>query len=184
MKAQIRTDIKAKLSAITESEWEAKCRSMRETLFSLKEWKQARMIAVTVSKRLEIPTRPIIEQAWKEGKQLCIPKCFPKTGAMEFRTFSGDDQLETVYAGLSEPIESLTEKVAQKDIDLVLVPGVAFDREGFRIGYGGGYYDRFLTGYAGRTVSLLFDCQLTDRIPRMPHDIPVDTIVTESETIA
>ena len=184
MKAQIRTDIKAKLSAITESEWEAKCRSMRETLFSLKEWKQARMIAVTVSKRLEIPTRPIIEQAWKEGKQVCIPKCFPKTGAMEFRTFSGDDQLETVYAGLSEPIESLTEKVAQKDIDLVLVPGVAFDREGFRIGYGGGYYDRFLTGYAGRTVSLLFDCQLPDRIPRMPHDIQVDTIVTESEIIA
>ncbi|CCP22280.1 5-formyltetrahydrofolate cyclo-ligase [Bacillus velezensis UCMB5036] len=184
MKAQIRTDIKAKLSDMTESEWEKKCRSMRETLFSLKEWKQARVIAVTISTRLEIPTRPIIEQAWKEKKQVCIPKCFPQTGAMEFRTFSAYDQLETVYAGLSEPIESLTEKAAQKDIDLVIVPGVAFDREGFRIGYGGGYYDRYLSGYKGRTVSLLFDCQLTDRIPRMPHDIPVDKIVTESETIA
>lgn len=80
MKAQIRTDIKAKLSAITESEWEAKCRSMRETLFSLKEWKQARMIAVTVSKRLEIPTRPIIEQAWKRGKTSLYPEMLPKNG--------------------------------------------------------------------------------------------------------
>ncbi|MBY8912963.1 5-formyltetrahydrofolate cyclo-ligase [Bacillus sp. YC2] len=183
MKAQIRKKIKTKLSDITESEREAKSLIIREKLFSLKEWEQARMIAITISRGLEIPTRPIIEQAWKEGKQVCIPKCSPGTGAMQFRTFSSNDQLETVYAGLSEPIVSRTEEVKQKDIDLVIVPGVGFDREGFRIGYGGGYYDRFLAGYNGPAVSLLFACQLTNDIPRMPHDIPVDILLTECETI-
>lgn len=81
MKAQIRTDIKAKLSDMKESEWEKKCRSMRETLFSLKEWKQARVIAVTISTRLEIPTRPIIEQAWQEKKTSLYPKMLSADGS-------------------------------------------------------------------------------------------------------
>lgn len=72
------------------------------TCFLCRSGKICGTIAVTISRGLEIPTRPVIEQAWEEGKQVCIPKCHPDTKKMQFRTYQTDDQLETVYAGLLE----------------------------------------------------------------------------------
>ena len=81
-----------------------------------------------------------------------IPKCLPKDRKMDFRDLERFDQLESVYSGLLEPIESKTNLVEPNEIDLLIVPGMAFEKEGFRMGVGGGYYDRFLQSFKGNTV--------------------------------
>ena len=98
---------------------------------------------------------------------------------MDFRKLERFDQLESVYSGLLEPIESKTNLVEPSDIDLLIVPGIAFDSEGFRMGFGGGYYDRFLQSFKGNTVSLAFREQIVSNLPKEDHDIPVEKIITD-----
>lgn len=184
MKSQVRKKTIEALSAVSNEELLQKTARIYKDLFSIPEWQNASTIAVTISRGLEIPTRPIIERAWEEGKQVCIPKCDPETKNMQFRTYQTDDQLEIVYAGLLEPVIEKTKEVKPSQIDLVIVPGVCFDTAGFRIGFGGGYYDRYLCGYKGQTVSLLLECQLFAHIPRQPHDIPVHKLITENQMIS
>ena len=88
--------------------------------------------------------------------------------------------------GIREPKPQVGTPQAIADIDAILVPAVAFDRRGYRVGYGGGYYDRFLPELRGRAVrvGLAFACQLVDSVPAGAHDVPVDFIVTETEIIA
>ncbi|EPE60492.1 5-formyltetrahydrofolate cyclo-ligase family protein [Exiguobacterium sp. S17] len=81
--------------------------------------------------------------------------------------------------GILEPTTAETDL----DIDTCIVPGRVFDRSGYRIGWGGGYYDRFLATYRGATIALAYDVQVLDEIPIEPHDIPVELIVTEREMI-
>ena len=114
-----------------------------------------------------------------KGKQIVIPKCLPKERKMDFRKLERFDQLESVYSGLLEPIESKTNLVEPSDIDLLIVPGIAFDSEGFRMGFGGGYYDRFLQSFKGNTVSLAFQEQIVSDLPKEDHDIPVEKIITD-----
>lgn len=184
MKSQLRKKTMQALSALSSDDLLQKTERMYKYLFSLPEWQNAGTIAVTISRGLEIPTRPVIEQAWEEGKQVCIPKCHPDTKKMQFRTYQTDGQLETVYAGLLEPVIEKTKEVNPSQIDLMIVPGVCFDVNGFRVGFGGGYYDRYLSEYEGKTVSLLLECQLFGHVPRLPHDIPVHKLITEDRIIS
>ncbi|WP_276734442.1 5-formyltetrahydrofolate cyclo-ligase [Bacillus sp. (in: firmicutes)] len=184
MKSQLRKKTMEALSAVSSEELLQKTARMYRHLFSLPEWQNASTIAVTISRGMEIPTRPVIEQAWGEGKQVCIPKCAPETKNMQFRTYQTADQLETVYAGLLEPMIEKTKEVKPSQIDLMIVPGVCFDTDGFRIGFGGGYYDRYLSDYKGKTASLLLECQLFAHVPRQPHDIPVHKLITEDRIMS
>ncbi|MCY8205132.1 MULTISPECIES: 5-formyltetrahydrofolate cyclo-ligase [unclassified Bacillus (in: firmicutes)] len=184
MKSQLRKKTMEALSALSNDDFLQKTSRVYKQLFLQPEWEKASTIAVTISKGLEIPTRPIIEQAWDKGKRVCIPKCDPGTKNMQFRTYQTDDQLETVYAGLLEPVIEKTKEVKPSQIDLMLVPGVCFDTDGFRIGFGGGYYDRYLSSYKGKTASLLLECQLFAHVPRLPHDIPVHKLITEDRIIS
>ena len=140
-----------------------------------------RCIGITISSPPEVDTFQIIRKAWDEGKQIVIPKCLPKERKMDFRKLERFDQLESVYSGLLEPIESKTNLVEPSDIDLLIVPGIAFDSEGFRMGFGGGYYDRFLQSFKGNTVSLAFREQIVSNLPKEDHDIPVEKIITDEE---
>ena len=115
-----------------------------------KKWAEAKTIGITLSMENEVNTYPIIEKAWKEGKRVVVPKCNKETRTMSFRQISNFDQLETVYMNLREPIPALTEEVNADEIDLQIVPGVAYTERGERIGYGGGYYDRYLVHYKGK----------------------------------
>ncbi len=126
MKSQLRKKTMEALSAVSNEDLLQKTARMYKHLFSLPEWQNASTIAVTISRGLEIPTRPVIEQAWEEGKQVCIPKCDPDTKKMQFRTYQTDDQLETVYAGLLEPVIEKTKEVKRSQIDLMIVPGGLF----------------------------------------------------------
>ncbi|SUJ04235.1 5-formyltetrahydrofolate cyclo-ligase family protein [Sporosarcina pasteurii] len=146
-------------------------------------YKNAKTIGVTISRYPEVDTRPFIEAAWEAGKNVAVPKCIRKTRAMDFRLITSFKQLETVYIDLLEPIVNETNSVRKEEIDLQIVPGVVFSNEGFRIGFGGGYYDRYLADYKGDTISLAFNCQTNQVVPTENHDIPVNTIITERNMI-
>ena len=77
----------------------------------------------------------------------------------------------------------MTELVEKKNIDLIVVPGVVFDRQGYRIGFGGGYYDRYLSDFEGKRIALAFDEQVIEAVPRESHDLPVHILITETERI-
>lgn len=154
-----------------------------KTLTQTEEWKKADTIALTVSRFPEVDTWQLIRKGWEEGKRIAVPKCHPDTKKMTFRQIQSFTDLEHSFFGLFEPKENETPAVPKEEIDLVIVPGLLYSREGYRIGFGGGYYDRFLQDYKGHTVSLAFSLQLRDYLPVEEHDIPVAKIVTESEII-
>lgn len=153
---------------------------LMEHLLESELWKQAAMIGITMAQAFEWNTKPIIEAAWDQGKKVCIPKCNPQEKKLTFYQLQNYDQLEVVYYNLLEPKPSETEKTEKMKIDLLIVPGIVFDKQGFRIGFGGGYYDRFLTDFANETVSLASTMQLVDHVPSESFDIPVKHIITEN----
>lgn len=152
-------------------------------LIETSQFQVAKTIAVTMSNFPEVQTRQLIEHAWSQGKTIVVPKSDPKTRQMTFYKLTNFAQLEVVFAGIEEPIEGLCEKVELASIDLVIVPGVVFNEHGYRIGFGGGFYDRFLAHFKGVTIALAFDEQIQPQIEVDAHDIPVQHIVTDSRTL-
>lgn len=179
----LRKRIQQQLSEITRPEYEHNSYEIAQRLFSEESWEQAEIIGVTISKVPEVDTYQIIRKAWQENKQIVIPKCYPEDKTMSFRTLKAFNQLESVFYGLLEPIEKQTKEVPKQNIDLLIVPGLAFTRDGYRLGFGGGYYDRFLQDYHGKALSLAFNLQLVSELPIEQHDIPIKRIITAEETI-
>lgn len=175
-----RKEMIKKLKAMDPREHQQKSDAILKHLLEDPEFQQAGTIGVTISAFPEVDTRRLIEFCWNTGKRTAVPKCDPLTREMTFRIFNDFSQLETVYMKLQEPIVETTERVEPEGIDLLLVPGVVFSPVGYRIGFGGGYYDRYLTRYTGPTRSLAFDLQLVAAVPVEAHDIPVQLIYTET----
>ncbi|UOQ86010.1 5-formyltetrahydrofolate cyclo-ligase [Gracilibacillus salinarum] len=154
-------------------------RRLQNRLFRSYEWKQSHTVAITISTTLEWDTEEIIRRAWKEGKRVAIPKCFPVTKEMCFYHYESGDTLLPLWKDMLEPISNAESFINKSDIDLIIVPGIAFDKSGYRIGYGGGYYDRYLQSFRGKSISIAAGFQLYSSIPVQPHDIPVDIIITD-----
>ncbi|UOQ42516.1 5-formyltetrahydrofolate cyclo-ligase [Halobacillus salinarum] len=180
---------------MTKNEWREKARSslrkledhhkrqlsfqMMHRLFKSSLWENSQVIGITVARGDEWPTVPIIEKAWQENKEVAVPKCVPKEKHMEFYKITDLDQLEIVYFGLREPNPAKSVYTDKNEIDLLIVPGLFFNESGYRIGFGGGYYDRYLADFQGITVSLAAEHQIETEIPVEPFDIPVQYICTE-----
>lgn len=119
-------------------------------------------------------------QAGLDGREkVCIPKSIHKSRALHFYEIISFQQVEKGYFDLLEPVVSETRRVDNSEIDLMIVPGLAFTRQGYRIGFGGGYYDRFLKDFKHTTVSLLHSNQLVKSFPIETFDMPVQYLVTE-----
>ncbi|TLS36312.1 5-formyltetrahydrofolate cyclo-ligase [Pseudalkalibacillus caeni] len=179
-KQQLRNEMKEKLKEMSPDQRESSNHAIHKTLFNHPLWLQANTIGITISRKPEVDTAPIIEKAWELGKEVSVPKCFPKTKEMEFRSITSYDQLEVVYFGLKEPIPDRTESCSPLNVDLLIVPGLVFDKQGYRIGFGGGYYDRYLENYSNGTVALAYDFQVVDRVPKETFDQPVQEIITDA----
>lgn len=165
-----------------------------ERLFSLPVWKAAPLICGYASTRSELDTTPIWRRAIADGKTYALPVTVTdaREGQMIFRVLSGyePDRLTAARFGLKEPDESCP-TLCKKDFTnaLILVPALAFDNDGYRLGYGGGYYDRFLRSLQAAnipiiTVGAVFAACRTDILPRESHDIPVDLIIDERRIVA
>ncbi|WP_017755786.1 5-formyltetrahydrofolate cyclo-ligase [Calidifontibacillus oryziterrae] len=182
-KQLLRKMMKEKIENMTEDLYKAWSDKIANSLYSLNEWKDAETVGITISRDKEVYTRSIIEKGWELHKKIAIPKCDPVGREMTFRIIESFEQLEVVYSQLEEPIEDKTTMVIPQELDLLIVPGLAFTTKGHRLGFGGGYYDRFLSKYKGKTISLAFDLQLIDAIPMEDHDRTIGMIITNEQVI-
>lgn len=177
-KQELRKEIREKLKQIPKPLYEHYSYTIAQELYKDPVWQSASVIGITISIPPEVDTYQIIRTAWAEGKKVAVPKCMAVEKLLDFRILQRFNQLESVYFGLLEPIPAETEPIETEDIDLLIVPGIAFTKNGYRMGVGGGFYDRFLQHYHGRTLSLAFTEQLVAEVPIEAHDIPVEKIIT------
>lgn len=182
-KRDYRKQVQQQLAHMTYQTYRKRSLNLAEKLLQEPSIQQANTIAITLSNQPEVDTTLIIEQLWKLNKQVAIPKCHPADRSMQFYIIDSFAQTERAFKNILEPIPELTEAIGKDAIDVIVVPGVVFDREGYRIGFGGGYYDRFLLGFDGKRIALAFEEQLLNSIPKESHDLPVHILLTDSERI-
>jgi len=175
MKSELRKQVLQEMKAISQEQKQAIDQALTEGLLQHPFYQEANTIATYLSFPHEFQTQELIEQALKDGKKVLIPKTYPK-GRMDFVVYDPQQLVKTSF-GLLEPQGDL-EVVDASQIDLIHVPGLAFTTEGYRIGYGGGYYDRYLEHFSGHTLSTIYPCQIKDFIPEN-HDIPVQEVLID-----
>ena len=153
---------------------------IQESLFNLEEYKKAKTVMFYVSFDNEVFTHDMILNSLKR-KYVVVPKLV-QDGIEPSLIIDFDNMISVGKFGILEPIELL--KVPYSRIDLVLVPGIAFDKNGHRVGYGLGHYDKFLKKVPkAAKIGLCFEFQIIDSIPSKEHDVPLDTIVTEQRVM-
>ena len=179
MKAELRKQVLQEMKAISREQKQAIDQTLTERLLQHPFYQEAKVIATYLSFPHEFQTQGLIEQALKDGKKVLIPKTYPK-GRMDFVVYNPQQLVKTSF-GLLEPQGDL-EVVDVSQIDLIHVPRLAFTREGYRIGYGGGYYDRYLKHFPGHTLSTVYPCQIQDFIPEN-HDIPVQEVLIDERNL-
>lgn len=182
-KEEWRKAMKETLQNMPDDTFQQYCTNIYAKLFKEEVWEKANTIGITLSINREVETRQIIEKAWEMNKLVAVPKSIPQLHELTFYSIQSYRQIEKGYANIMEPNPSISKKVEKNKIDLLFVPGLVFDKNGFRIGYGGGYYDRFLQQFQNETISLAFDCQIVTELPHEEFDLPVNRIISEKKVI-
>ena len=179
MKNQIKESVLEKRNSLSKQEVFERSKKIEKNLIDIDNYKKSKVVMFFVSFNSEVNTHDMIKNSLK-NKTVVIPKLINKD--IEPSVIIDFDSLIAGKFGILEPIEIM--KIAYKNIDLILVPGIVFDKEGHRIGYGFGYYDKFLRkAPKAIKIGLAFDFQVIDKIPREMHDMPVDLIVTDERVI-
>ena len=175
MKAELRKKVLQEMKAIPREQKQAMDQALTDQFLKHPFCQEAKVIATYLSFPHEFQTQELIEQALRDGKKVLIPKTYPK-GRMDFVVYHPQQLVRTSF-GLLEPQGDL-EVVDASQIDLIHVPGLAFTTEGYRIGYGGGYYDRYLEHFTGHSMSTIYPCQVQQFMPEN-HDIPVQEVLVD-----
>ena len=179
MKSELRKQVLQEMKALPLEQKQAMDQALTERFLKHPFYQEAKTIATYLSFPHEFQTQELIEQALKDGKKVLIPKTYPK-GRMDFVVYDPQQLVKTSF-GLLEPQGDL-EVVDASQIDLIHVPGLAFTTEGYRIGYGGGYYDRYLEHFSGHTLSTVYPCQIRD-FSSENHDIPVEEVLIDERNL-
>ena len=185
-KRELRKQIFQRRDRLSAEEIREYSRQIARRLYGLPEYRESRVIMFFLSFRSEVDTRSMVEESLARGKEVLVPKALPDSREMiASRLLDCREDLAPGAYGIPEPKESALRVVDPLQIDLLIVPGVAFSEDGRRLGYGGGYYDRFF----GRLrpgvplLALAFELQIVPEVPVQPWDRPVDLIVTEKRVI-
>jgi 5-formyltetrahydrofolate cyclo-ligase len=180
-KAAIRDRMRALRRAIPSEERARLARRAEDRLLDLEEAAPAETVLLFYSFGSEVTTRGIGERLLADGKRVLLPYLTPQ-GMEAAEVFPGDPLVPTAY-GPREPSRRIP--LDPSEVDLVIAPGLAFDRRGFRLGYGEGHYDRYLTRLRPETIriGLAFSIQLIDRVPEEPSDQKVHLVVTDAEVV-
>ena len=172
MKKELRQTVLNQMKKLSGKEKEQADNWLTQRLLSSAAYQKAQLIATYLSMPHEVATLAFIKQAQLDGKRVLVPKTYGQ-GRMIFVDYD-ESRLQKSSFGLMEPMSE--EAVDKTDIDLIHVPGVAFNSQGFRIGYGGGYYDRYLDDYEGTSVSTIYQVQQADFTPAQ-HDVAVKELI-------
>lgn len=173
-KKELRRCIRERKRAMTEEEIVSRSEALGKAFADSALYRAAETVYGYLPYNQEVRTVPMLEQALRDGKKVAVPKVVGDE--MVFIYLSDLTQVEKGYAGIPEPIAD--EPVAHDETALVLMPGLAFDAEGHRIGYGGGFYDKFLQREPKHpTLALCYEFQMQEHLETEEHDIPVDCVL-------
>ena len=189
-KSALRTELRTRRLALASGpEGELRSRLMQERLLASRFWAQCRRMAAYVSVKGEAGTERILQEALRSGRELFLPRCRAKgeqgwPGTMDLLFCPGLGGLETSAFGIPEPVLGPDSRLLSREElrlpdTLILVPALAFDRSGFRLGYGGGYYDRLLSAASCPCVGLSFHDLLFEDLPHDAWDRPVRAVCTD-----
>lgn len=189
-KAQIRSRVLSVRNALPLHDQKQRSDQIMDKIVSMKTYRLSKVVMGYSNFGSEINTRPFLEHVLDQGKTLVLPKINRACNTLSLYAVDdpGGQLLEGMW-GIHEPCSSLCEEVQPHMLDFVLIPGLAFDAHGGRLGYGRGYYDKLLSSCLSTAnrpwlVAGAFDFQLVDRVPTEAHDVPIHAVVTESGCFA
>lgn len=157
-------------------------KKIAELLYENEFYKKAETVFIYVSFGSEAETADIIKRAFADGKRVAVPLCDTKLKIMSAIEIDGMDGLSTGAYGIMEPRDK-SRTVAKNEIDVVIAPALSFDKSGVRLGYGGGYYDKFLKDFCGISVGLCYSECLADKLPAEEFDCRVDRVICPERMI-
>lgn len=176
-KKDIRKRVLEIRSQMSQEEWDEKSHKIYEKVVTHPFFLGANTLCIYVDYRREVGTSEMIEKAWSLGKKVAIPKI--ENDRMNFYYIANWNQVKEGYCGILEPT---TDVMLDFEIPLVIIPGAVFDTSRNRIGYGKGFYDRFLANYPNaKTMALSFELQLVKQIPFQEHDVRPQVLITEEK---
>jgi 5-formyltetrahydrofolate cyclo-ligase len=185
-KSEIRRSTFARRDALSKDKRSKKSAAIMKRLFGFANFLEARIVLFYMSYSSEVDTEPVVRKALELEKIVALPLVdSKKKEIVPFRIENLDRDLRPGYRGIREPIPQRCKQIPVQYINLAIIPGVAFDERGGRIGHGMGIYDRFIPrlDITTRKVALAFECQIGPQIPMEPHDRYTDIIITEKRII-
>lgn len=184
-KARIRQEVLRRRDSLDSKAREMKSALVKERLFSLPEFLRARIVFIFASFRSEVSTLPLIEEALKRGKRIVLPRVDTPLRQLMLFEIKDISEISPGCMGIPEPCPSKERQMDINEVDLVVMPGAAFDLRGNRLGYGGAFYDRLLSGLMKDIplIAVAFEEQIRASIPAERHDIPVHVIVTDKRIV-
>lgn len=183
-KSQLRKEIKSLLAAMTPQTRAEKSKAITRFVVDSEPFKTASVVMAYLPLPVEVDTTAMILAAWQQGKSVVVPKIMPQQRhIVPVEIYSLEHGLESDQMGIKNPVSGVP--APYEDIDLVITPGLGFDRQGNRLGRGAAYYDKFfaVSGMRAAKWAVCFGRQLCPAVPHEAHDVPVDAVVTENEII-
>lgn len=180
-KNELREKAKAWRSGLHKGEKQRMDFKIQEKVLNLWKFRDVNTVLLYYAKPNEVDTELLIKRSWSLGKTVALPRCVPGTRDMEFYVVTSLSQLEDGAFGVREPRPEKCEKLRDYSNALCVVPALVYDRQGYRLGYGKGYYDRFLSGFNGSCVGIVYSACVEDEIPHGRFDRNVDAVITEKD---
>lgn len=180
-KSALRSRFRRRLAALDPPAAEKAARQVADRVLDLPEIQAAHRVFSCLSFDAEINTWDLVRRLLETGREVYVPRTDPATRRLHLHPYPCP--LETLSFGLRQPKPDAPElplDTVDQHIDAALVIGLAFDPAGYRLGHGGGYFDRFLPARPFPTIGLAYELQILDALPRAPHDVPLDIVVTEA----
>lgn len=183
LKQKLRAESKLYRNELSNNEKAELDSKISDRLFNTWQYKNCEVLLTYVSTEIEVDTREIISRALADGKRVAVPRCIDNTRLMDFYFIKDFDDLESGYMGVLEPIPEKCEKMTDFSEGLCIVPALMFDLYGYRLGYGKGYYDRFLSNFCGETLGICYNRCVREKLPHGKFDKCVERIITQSRII-
>ncbi|MGN0448647.1 MAG: 5-formyltetrahydrofolate cyclo-ligase [Acutalibacteraceae bacterium] len=179
MKKELRRSYKVKRDSLENRDELSK--KIADKLIKSDEYKNAHTILLYYSVLSEVSTKEIFKKALSDGKKVAFPLCLDNKGLMEFYLVTGESDLVDEMYCIKAPDKEKCLRLTSTDDTLCVVPGLAFDKSGMRLGYGKGYYDRFLSHFKGVSVGLCYESTLSEKLPQDENDEKINLLITDKK---
>lgn len=185
-KSQLRKEYTFIRESMEQSDVDRLSEKIISTVVKLPVYQKAETVMLYLNFKNEVDSIKMIEECFKQGKKVALPYCIKEGTRIvptELRDIEND--IEELNMGYLQPKKECIRPISIDEIDLIIVPGIAFDKRCYRLGFGAGYYDRFLNNLhlSIPTIGVCYDYQIIHSIPNEPHDVPLDFIITEKRII-